>query len=204
MFYNMENLINKRNVDKLVFDSKNKKVVSKVEFYSYFGLENLEKLINFLKKSFIFETNTKNFPKIMNPILNMEWKYSLWNGKIINKSETHLKHYYYNEFSRVIIHRKTPYLIRIYRQYKNHINYFKLEITYCKHNKGYNSQFRDIVYKVKWINEIIKKIESFANPISRSEIDDYSWKIQYSEFIKIASSNFDTNKKIELESLLNF
>jgi len=189
-------------IDKLVFWKTNPKTPSKVEFYSFFRIKDYDKIMKNISKNFNFIIDTKKFPKQINPILNLHWKYSLWNWKILDIKNTNKKYFYYNDFCKVISHRWFPFLVRIYRQFNNKINYFKLEITYFKFTKNYNNHCKTIAYKTKAINEIIKKINNKVNPIKWENIEDFSWKITYNNFVEIVSNKYEWEKKNKLVQIL--
>jgi len=173
--------ISKCKLDKVIIEKKTNKV-KKVEVYNYFNNDNVEKIIKYLlSPSFEFTKNKSKFNKLRNVLLMQEWKNIVKNGRIVDIEIRKYKYYYYVYFVRVLVHRKRPFLLKIYWNQSQNKDFVKLEITYSLQKKLYNLHFLDWINAMKSINEIIKKIEKKFTPIWYDE--DFSKKITLDSFI---------------------
>gem|GEM_PF-3022090 len=79
----------------------------------------------------------------------------------MNLEEKMPKYYYFNLFSKILVHRGRYYFIKVYWNVAQNKDFVKLEITYSyfKPKGKYNIHFLDWLNSLKGINEIIRKIE---------------------------------------------
>lgn len=182
--------------DKVVIDDNQ---VRKLEVYNYIKRSDVSKLIKFLNtKQFKYCDDSKEFNKIFNIILNQNQKYI--NGKwLIFDDVNDVKYYYYVDFVKVINNRWSNFLIKIYRNISQNKDFSKIEITYWRKKNKYNLFYGDWVNKLKWISEIINKIQKRFDLIGFNE--DFSWNINIEEQIfKIISwyNDLQKNKVVNL------
>jgi len=182
--------------DKVVIDDNQ---VRKLEIYNYIKRSDVNKLIKFLNtKQFKYCDDSKEFNKIFNIILNQNQKYI--NGKwLIFDDVNDVKYYYYVDFVKVINNRWSNFLIKIYRNISQNKDFSKIEITYWRKKNKYNLFYGDWVNKLKWISEIINKIQKRFDLIGFNE--DFSWNINIQEQIfKIISwyNDLQKNKVVNL------
>lgn len=193
----LSNLLNWR-FDKIVIEDN---VVRKLEVYNYIKRSDVDKLIKFLNtKQFKYCSNSKEFNKIFNIILNQNNKYI--NGKwLIFDDVSDIKYYYYVDFVKVISNRWSNFLIKIYRNISQNKDFSKIEITYWRKKNRYNLFYGDWINKLKWISEIINKIEKRFDLIGFNE--DFSWNIDIKWTIFEILWWYDDEKKYKVVDLLS-
>lgn len=193
----LSNLLNWR-FDKIVIEDN---VVRKLEVYNYIKRSDVDKLIKFLNtKQFKYCSNSKEFNKIFNIILNQNNKYI--NGKwLIFDDVSDIKYYYYVDFVKVISNRWSNFLIKIYRNMSQNKDFSKIEITYWRKKNRYNLFYGDWINKLKWISEIINKIEKRFDLIGFNE--DFSWNIDIKWKIFDILWWYEDEKKYKVVDLLS-
>jgi len=175
--------ISKWKIDKSVLEEKSN-IVKKIEIYNYFKKNEVQELIKYLNsKKFKYSNNPKEYPRIFNILLNQENKFITWRWKILNLEEKMPKYYYFNLFSKILVHRGRYYFIKVYWNVAQNKDFVKLEITYSyfKPKGKYNIHFLDWLNSLKGINEIIRKIEKKHSSIWFSE--DFSEQVYLESFI---------------------
>jgi hypothetical protein len=184
--------------DKVVIDDNQ---VRKLEIYNYIKRSDVSKLIKFLNtKQFKYCDDSKEFNKIFNIILNQNQKYI--NGKwLILDDISDVKYYYYVDFVKVINNRWSNFLIKIYRNISQNKDFSKIEITYWRKKNKYNLFYGDWCNKLKWISEIINKIQKRFDLIGFNE--DFSWNINIEEQIFKIISWYNDLQKNKVFNLLS-
>lgn len=193
----LSNLLNWK-FDKIVIEDD---VVRKLEVYNYIKRNDVDKLIKFLNtKQFKYCDDSKEFNKIFNIILNQNNKYI--NGKwLIFDDVNDVKYYYYVDFVKVINNRWSNFLIKIYRNISQNKDFSKIEITYWRKKNWYNLYYGDWINKLKWISEIINKIEKRFDLIGFNE--DFSWNIDIKWKIFDILWWYEDKKKYKVVNLLS-
>lgn len=185
--------------DKVLINENNE--VRKLEVYNYIKRSDVNKLIKYLNtKQFKYCDNTWKFNKIFNVILNQNNKYITWKWQILENLEN-VKYYYYVDFVKVIQNRWSNFLIKIYTNVSQNKDFSKIEITYWIKKNWYNLYYGDWINKLKWISEIINKIEKKFDVIGFNE--DFSWKIDIKWQIFDIINKYDILKKQKALKLLS-
>jgi len=190
--------------------------IRKIEVYNYIKRCDINKIIKFLnRKSFKYCENKSKFNNIFNIILNENEKYisrdkykknnfeNNWNRINIIEEDKLIDYnfYYFVDFVKVISHRNSNFLIKIYRNQSKNKDFSKVEITYWIKKNNYNLFYWDWVNKLKWISEIINRINKNIDFIGFGE--DFSRKINIKEKIVEIINWYDENKRKKIINLLN-
>jgi len=167
--------------DKLVY-SKDSQKISKIEIYNYIKREQVLKLLKHLStKKYKYTNDYKKIPNIFSVLLSKENKYTSWQWKIIEDISNE-KYYYYIDFVKVLVHRWSVFLIKIYRNKSQNKDFSKIEISYYfNNNSKYNLYYWTWINSLKAINEIIKRISYNFDFLWYRE--DYSQKIDFLTWI---------------------
>lgn len=215
-------------IDKILIKDDNK--VTKIEFYNYIDRDIVQKLIKHLNtKEFNYCEEKNKYNNLFNIILAHDnknisrHKYNKFNWDYINKEyiwdenlkntmsvieENELKnynYYYFVDFCKVINHRWSNFLIKIYRNKCKNSDYSKIEITYWIKKNEYNLFFWDWANKMKGISEIINKLTRKINyrfDILNSN-NDFSWKIDIKSKINEVLNLYDFQKKEKIIKILS-
>jgi len=207
------NLLNWK-IDKILIRDS---IVRKIEFYNYIKKSDVNRIIKYLnRKSFKYCEDKRKFNSIFNIILNENKKYisknkyrknnfdNINNNNIIIIKDNELdnyNYYYFVDFVKVLKHRNSNFLIKIYRNSSINKNFSKIEITYWIKKNNYNLYYWDWVNKLKGISEIINKISKNFDFIGFNE--DFSWKINIKEKIIEIISWYNKDKRKKIINLLN-
>lgn len=171
-------LVHKRRVD---MDSKR---LTKVEQYEYLRKDQLSKLLKFLETgAFKYTTDPRLHPSVYSVICAKEG--TTHNARL--KPVMGNEHEYRTHFARVLLHRHTPYLVRVYECVSKPNGSVKLEISYLDKMPGDTRRkkgTRDPLLKLCAMEEIKKKINKrFPIDTSRTFID-HSKGMRLPEFVK--------------------
>lgn len=191
------NLLNWR-IDKYVI---NKWIVSKIEIYNYFSYIDAQKIIKiFQRKDYKWTNDTSKFHPIFNVIRAHEWCY-IANNKVIPPWIILPKYYYHVLFARVLVHRGSHFLVKIYHNKSQAKNFVKMEITYARYKNLYNLSYWDWASRIKWISEVINNLQRFITPIGFSE--DFSGGNDILRICNDFMASYDTLKRKKIISLLS-
>lgn len=171
-------LISGWRVHKRRADKKSKRM-TKVEQYVYFLKEDLPRLLKFLNTgAFQYATDLDLYPSIYNVLCALEGKTHNAQLKPVMSNE----HEYLTHFTRVLLHRNTPYLVRVYECISNPNGSVKLEISYLDkkpNDKRRIKGTRNPLYKLCGMEEIKRRINR------RFPIDPFILFVDHSEGTKL-------------------
>lgn len=191
------NLLNWKFDKTTINDSK----VKKIEVYNYIPRKEVPKLIKYFnRKTFHRTDDSKNFHSVFNIILSHEWEH-IYKNEIITDTLRDHKYYYFVDFARVLSHRWSNFLIKIYRNKAQNKNFSKVEITYWRHKWNYNLSYWDWASRIKGIAEVINLIEKRVKPIGFAE--DFSKKQDIRDTISLLVNQYSWNKQEKLIKLLS-
>ena len=204
--------------------------VTKIEFYNYIDRDKVPKLIKYLNtKEFRYCKEKKRLNNLFNILLahnkkyisrnkynKLNWDYInkeyIWSQNLKNsiniikeKELQNYNFYYFVDFCKVITHRWSNFLIKIYRNTSKQKDFSKIEITYWIKKNEYNLFFWDWANKMKGISEIINKLTRKINyrfDILNSN-NDFSWKIDIQSKINEILSLYDFQKQEKIIKILS-
>lgn len=168
-------------------DKKSKRM-TKVEQYVYLSKEDLPKLLKFLDTgAFEYTTDPNLYPSIYNVLRALEGK--THNAQL--KPAMSNEHEYRTHFTRVLLHRNTPYLVRVYECISNPNGSVKLEISYLDkkpNDKRRIKGTRNPLHKLCAMEEIKRRIDRRFPIDPSSSFIDHSKGMPLSTFVKKLNS----------------
>lgn len=186
-----------RKVDKYTLNNKN---VSKIEVYNYISRIDTLRLIKlFKRKSFHWTEDSSTFHPIFNIILAQEGEH-IANNSILPPWPLP-KYYYHVDFARVLIHRGSTFLIKIYRNKCRNKEFSKIEITYGRHKNSYNLSYWDWAGRIKGITEVINMLHKHITPIGFTE--DFSWWHDIYKKVSEFINDYEPKKQEKLIKMLS-
>jgi hypothetical protein len=173
--------------------------VRKIEVYNYINRDDVQKIIKFFnRKSFHRSSDTTKFHSIFNIILHHEWKHTHKNEVLWDIQGQ--KYYYFVDFAKVLCHRGSYFLVKIYRNKSQDKAFSKIEITYWRKKNKYNLFYADWASKLKGMAEIINSIESQFDFLGY--VEDFSGKQDIYETIVSILDMYDSKKKEKFMKIL--
>jgi len=175
--------------------------VTKLEVYNYIRYKDVDKLIKFLNtKQFNYCEDKSKYNSIFNIILGHNWK-NIRKWKILKDYELSDWRYYKVLFIKVLNHRWSNFLLKIYWNASENKDFAKIEITYWIKKNNYNLFYWDWANKLKWIAEVINKINKKFEMIWFDE--DFSWKINIKKKICKFLKKYDFNRRDKIIKILS-
>lgn len=183
--------------------------VSKMEIYTYFPRKQLSEILKYFqsnkfKRECIGSYNDdfwyggeeiRKFAPIFNIILGHH-ESIIHRNKRLPEWSTLPKYYYYVDFAWVLNHRWTKFLVKIYRNKSGNKPFSKIEITYWRYKDNYHLFYGDWANKLKWMFEVMKKIQKKLTIFGF--LEDFSGKMNIFETVSwyITTLNEQQKKKI--------